>query len=138
MTVSGRWVAALLALGAIGFGCVRRTAYVYEIPEAFRGWIRIDFDIADCAPLGTDVRIVKVPTSGRLCTSDKIEEGGARDVFYLVGAERREVKENDPLGGLVWGRSFGNELTPGKDPRPYMTMFVGTRKEFESAAALRP
>lgn len=120
--------------------CIRwRTPYVYEIPENFRGWVRVDFDAQGCPALGVGQRAIRVPLNGRLCTSSKIEEGVGRDEFYLVGRVRKRIYEDAPADTrLVWGRSFGVERSSAGFSKSFMTLFVGSRQEYEAKVDERP
>lgn len=128
----------LILLGVLlCMACRMRPANVYEIPEDFRGWVRIEFGIDGCPSLEAEGdRRILIPTTGRLCTSSAIERGWARDEFYLVGRTRTRVYENDPPERrLIWGRSVGTDSRANAAPKVYMMFFVGTQRDVAAAGA---
>ncbi|MGH9461554.1 MAG: DUF6843 domain-containing protein [Vicinamibacteria bacterium] len=129
--------ATILLSGA----CRWRTADVYEIPEDFRGWIRIDYSVPQCPELEVSEgrRIIRIPDDGRLCTSSDLEVGVAVDEFFLVGETRAKVLEvGEPRDRLIWGWSNGTERIPGEPDKVFVSFFVGTEQQFEERAAERP
>jgi hypothetical protein len=63
-----------------------RTPQHYLVPDGFTGWAYVKYDDLSCAPL--EVRdghqILRIPASGRLCTSTRYEVGSAQDVWEYV------------------------------------------------------
>lgn len=128
-----RWLLiALLATFNLMSACSWRRGFVYEIPEDFRGWVRIDFRVPECPELR---KVVSISAAGTACTSSSPEQGWAVDEFYLVGKTRTRVYEGThSREGLVWGRTVEKWSAPGQGERTYMLFFLGSRKDFEQAA----
>lgn len=125
---------SLVWIMLLSVACRPRAACVYEISDHFRGWVRIDLGVESCPTLGVSPRIVRVPSSGRVCTSSLLERGWAIDEFYFVGRERTRIYEDaPPEERLIWGRSVGSEARSGQTPSHFMQFFVGTKEEVAKA-----
>jgi hypothetical protein len=85
---AARWCAASVACLWVAV-CVlsacapSRTPQHFLLPDGFTGWAYVRYDDPSCAPLEMrDGRqVVRVPPTGRLCTSTHYETGSARDVW---------------------------------------------------------
>lgn len=126
-------IAVVLAGVCSSPGCSeRRAPYVYEIPEHYRGWVRIEFEATQCPPLPRRAGkyVAVIPPSGGLCTRSASTYGVATDEYYLVGSERRRIGPSGwGQGGMVWGARLGGQQ-PGKTVEEF---FVGTEAEYNAA-----
>ena len=115
-------------------GCEKtRTACIYEIPEGFTGWVRIEYGRTNSPPLiKRDGKFVfQIGTDGRLCTSSQPEYGWAKDAYYYVGKSRTELAATGwGGGGLIWAGSIGG-VQGERDT--HETFFVGTEAQFKHA-----
>lgn len=64
-------IICVVALGVLLHGVFDRPIR-YEIPGEYKGWMVVQFEKAGCPPLRRQAifRVVSIPPSGRVCTSD--------------------------------------------------------------------
>ena len=123
----------IAVFAGFGIGCWERhrTPCVYEVPDGFRGWILIESGRKECPTIQTEngKHIFKIPASGRLCVSDSLEAGVAKDEFYFVGRQRTLISD-DTSGeeGLPRVRGGG---VGGPGSRTFLHYFVGTEEELK-------
>ena len=82
---------ALICLMAIGYaGCVDD---VYEVPESYRGWLRLELERPECKPSPKELGalVVRFGSDGRSCTSDRREPGLHRSRYYFVSQAGRHL-----------------------------------------------
>jgi hypothetical protein len=111
-------------------------SFRFLIPEGYRGWVHVEFEIPGVPPLPTEggQNIIKIPSSGILRTSSPEQYGWARDtyVFYSdvhANADEPPIPDLGPAR-LVWGKINGEESgSSGK--RKYEEFFVGTEQQYK-------
>ncbi len=104
------------------------------IPEGYKGWTRICFNLKDAPQIKEeDGRLVfRFDSTGKINTSSDLEEGWAKDEYYYYnGTSRRELHSTGwGGGGMVWG-----EYTENKDGNYCSGFFVGTERQFKEHGA---
>ena len=120
-------VAVLLSLLWVHF--MRERALLYEIPGGYEGWIFIQYGDASCPRLlrKGEVRVVRIPPTGRVCTSDKGPEGFFAAQFDYVYPDGKRTN-------LPWSTSSGGDalvrmLTYNPQDKREID-FVGNKEEF--------
>lgn len=114
-------------------GCFekKRTPVRYEIPEGYVGWVRIDFEQPDAAPLPLrdGFRVARIPPAGRLSTSSPLEEGWAKDqyIYYSSKGERELTSTGWGEGGMIWAGHTGTGT--GERGRYHESFFVGSEAD---------
>ena len=113
MPGSPRSFIAVAVLAALLVTCNTRTPERWLIPEGYVGWLVVQYDNAACAPLpiAGGYYVLRVSSSGRLCTSDKVVGGEAFDKFEYVKSDgtTTEIDQRTMVsGGMVssTGRRF--------------------------------
>jgi len=111
-------------------------SFRFLIPEGYRGWVRVEFEVPGMPPLPTEgvQTEIKIPPSGLLRTSSPEQYGWARDtyVFYSNVYSSAGV-ESIPDSGqarLVWGKINGEE-TGSSGKRKYEEFFIGTVQQYK-------
>jgi hypothetical protein len=110
----GWGIVAGIALDRLG---LHHPTWIYEIPQDFHGWARIETQNPSCSPipLAGRNRVVRLSPDGTFCTSSKDETAIAE--YYFTGINRVQVPVSAPGGnGLIWGASS--------------SFFVGTYDEY--------
>ncbi|SRR6266478_5115398 len=124
-----------LVLTAFG-GCheKQRRPNKYLIPQDYTGWVRINYNVKNAAPIPIDdgFYLVKFPRTGLADTSSEAEEGWAGDEYYYYsdGSFSRlpEVGESK----MIWGEiGYGTRQVPNQQPTKYGEFFVGTEQQFK-------
>lgn len=133
--VMGQAVSTLVfAAALLTLSCARhRDPCIYEVPESYRGWVEIKFEVPTCPPLPRrdGKYLIVLSSSGQLCTRTAPEYGVAVDEFYLVGTNRRRVAPSGwGQGGMIWGGRFG-----GGARETIERFFVGTEEEYKKESA---
>jgi hypothetical protein len=106
----------------------------YLFPEGYIGWVRVDYNIqgAPELPIQNGRQVYRLPPSGLLRTSSKLEYSRGRDVeyFYYSNDSRRPLRETDSgKGGMIWvGGSNPLEENPKES---YQYIFVGPEEVYE-------
>jgi len=100
------------------------------IPSGYVGWINVYFGVRDApqTPKEDGYYVFKIPSTGELKTSTKIESGLGSDEFFYFTAEGTKVKLESTGwdgGGMIWAATTGNE-----NGGPYsVRFFVGTEEQ---------
>jgi hypothetical protein len=118
-----------------------RTPCIYELPEGFRGWTLVEFEVdgAPALPQRDGKLLFSFPASGRLVTSSRFKEGLAKDEFYFVGQKRSPLSVSiGGSDGMIWAQVTGATGTGNVSSRTFQRFFVGSRQEFEAAANAAP
>jgi hypothetical protein len=108
----------------------------YIIPEGYIGWVKIYYEVPDAQPLSFEngYLIYRIPSTGILKTSSKMEGGVAVDkYFYDTGNTLLELKSTDwGKGGMIWAgyTGVGGEEING-NPASYLGFFVGTEEDLK-------
>jgi len=126
---------ALVLLGLISLlpGC-SRLPYVFEIPEGYIGWVRVQFDIRDCPKLlkRDGKLILRIGNDGRLCTSSVLEIGAPFDEYYYVGKSATRLSQTELHGGgMIWGGGV-DTITWGTNKEVSRAFYVGTEMDFRN------
>lgn len=127
----------ILVIGlGVRFGANSRNSaprsFRFLIPEGYRGWVRVEFEIPGMPPLPTEAgqTVIKIPPSGLLRTSSPEQYGWARDTYALYSsAGLRPIPDSGPAR-LVWGEINGEE-TGSSGKRKYEEFFVGSEQQYK-------
>lgn len=122
----------ILLCAIIGLACSekQRPVEIYEIPDGYVGWVRVDYGQASCRnPSGP----MLVRNDGRACSLSNFREGSAMDEFYYVGSRGRQ-----PIGDgeqLILNRTYNvRRGADGLVVERYQEFFVGTREQLKAQA----
>jgi len=111
-----------------------RTPEKYLLPEGYAGWVRINYNIKDAAPLPKEngYYILRIPPTGMINTSSNGEVGWGRDEFYYYSDhDLRRIAETGDFK-LIWGQTgYGTRKVPNQEQTQYSEFFVGTEQEFK-------
>ncbi len=131
----------ILVIGSgVWFGTNGRNSsprsFRFLIPEGYRGWVRVEFEIPGMPPLPTEagLTVIKIPPSGILKTSSPEQYGWARDTYVFYSNVHSNAGEQ-PLpdlgpARLVWGKINGEESSSSGE-RKYEEFFVGTEQQYK-------
>ncbi|MGA8501069.1 MAG: hypothetical protein WB683_05945 [Candidatus Sulfotelmatobacter sp.] len=137
------FVGALTIALLTGFGWWLRTnaqnstprSSRFLIPEAYTGWVRIEFEVQGAPPLPMEggQYVLKIPSDGLLRTSSAEQYGWAKDHYYYYSAQGvRALPDSGPTE-LIWSKINGEESgVSGK--RNYEEFFVGNAQQFRDQA----
>jgi len=138
----------LLLIGIVGLlaSCDRRSRVeLWIIPNGYRGWLRLDYEVAGAPPLPIEGGryVVRMPRSGRLRTStankpsidrtayDLEDESGRHALKFARGSEEYTVQDAFAAGSFPMGaRGFYAWW------RPHITLecvFVGTAADLKTS-----
>jgi hypothetical protein len=107
-------------------------SFRFLIPEDYRGWVRVEFEIPGTPALPTErgQTVIKIPPSGILRTSSPEQYGWARDTYALYSsAGLRPIPDSGPAR-LIWGKINGEE-TGSSSKRTYEEFFVGSEQHYK-------
>lgn len=133
-----RTASVLLASLLLASCVASRPSARYEIPATFHGWAEIEFERPACPPLRTEngAVVFNLSNAGKLCTSDRYQEGWAKDEYFRIDATGRR----EPIrltgwgeGGLIWGLSYAGKAEKAMDKQSVLRFFVGTEAEYKRA-----
>lgn len=84
VSVRGIVVISSVSVALVFAACERpRTPQHYFVPDGFNGWAYVKYDDPSCPPL--EIRdgwqMVRIPASGRTCTSSPYEPGKAKEIW---------------------------------------------------------
>jgi hypothetical protein len=107
----------------------------FLIPEAYTGWIRVEFEVQGAPPLSMegDESVLRIPAGGILRTSSPEQYGWARDHYYYYSAEGMHPIPDSGEAPLIWGKING-EASGAAGKRKYEEFFVGTAQQFKNQA----
>jgi hypothetical protein len=138
-----RYIQAFNALASLGLGaCKEVHREVYEIPPGLRGWVHVDVDMPECAPL--DVRdnsiYFHIAPNGRGCTSGVPPSGAMKGTYVVLDKDRTPLPQTGwGFGGLIWGGH--NIILLERNHKRYLCsfgFFVGTEEEFKRSGGDSP
>ncbi len=114
----------------------------FLVPEGYVGWVRIEFDVSGTPeiPVEDGAYIFKVPPTGVLKTSSKIQYGGRWDRYYYYseGGRKRELPDADQGGkSLIWDKISG-AVSGSSGEKTYEEFFVGTEQQFREQVKAAP
>jgi hypothetical protein len=131
-------IATLILVIALGVSFIINTrsstprSLQFQIPEGYRGWVRVEFEVPGAPPLPQEAgqTVVKIPPSGALKTSSPEQYGWAKDsyAFYSSGSVR-SIPDSG-MGRLIWGKING-EASGNLGKQKYEEFFVGTQQQFK-------
>jgi hypothetical protein len=105
----------------------------YLIPEGYVGWVRIEFEVPGTPPVPMEdgEYLFKVPPTGVLKTSLKLQEGRPEARYYYYSEEKRQQLSDRGQDGkrLVWGKISG-AVSGLSGEKSYEEFFVGTEQQF--------
>ena len=124
-------VIGLIAWSTIGGPNSTRRSLRFLIPEGYKGWVRVEFEVPHepLLPMEGGQTVLKIPPSGVLKTSSPEQYGWAKDSYsYYSGAGERLLPDSGH-GSLIWGKMNGAESgSSGKCE--YEEFFVGTEQQY--------
>jgi len=112
----------------------------YLLPEGYIGWVRVEYSIDRALPLPVEAAhcVVKIPESGVLVTSSKLDYTRVvDDYYYYSDRERRPLPSNSCDGSsMIWGEAMLVTQDAGSAQAcSYRTFFVGTRSQYRKRVA---
>jgi hypothetical protein len=127
-----RLIAILAAIAVSLSACNTRRPARFLIPEGFKGWVKIDFQVANTNPLPVENGhwLFTLDPGGHLQTSNQLDGGVAEDDFYYVSNARRTPlrKSESCGGGSIWGMATGSDTDSNRADREWF--FVGSEAEY--------
>jgi len=124
-----------------------RAAYVYQIPEGFRGWVKVEYSSPGCPALEDREggKLIEVSRAGTACTKYD-RSGGWKSSAFRYGAESPRLipeapasadngccqpavlpKGQDPATVFVWGQTGWTCESPKAEVQVF---FVGAVDEY--------
>lgn len=105
--------------------CDTRMPDRWQIPEAFVGWVVVQYARPDCAALPeiNGYYVLRISARGRLCTSDRPRSGEAFDKFEYVQADGTMVEIDQR--SFVWGGTVSSTAR--------RFVFIGTEAQWRSS-----
>lgn len=94
---------------------------LYEFSPGFRGWFLVEYGKPNCPALTNRgiFRVIRVPQSGRVCTSSEPIEGWQYTRYLYVGQD--ETTHEIPGSDVPWGYYVQERKTE--------VLFLGTEQE---------
>jgi|SRR5579864_1144169 len=113
---------------------MRERGLIYEIPGGYKGWVFVQFGDASCPPLQRKgvVRVVKIPPTGRVCTSSVVPVGTGYAQFEYVYGDGRHVRL--PASSSSGGDALVRTLSYDPEDKSEID-FVGNKDEFMHAGS---
>jgi hypothetical protein len=137
LAISTLILIGLFATCVVGIQKNKRRPSQFLIPAGYVGWVRIEFEVKDApaVPIEEGHYVFRLPPTGRLRTSTKMETGWASDhyFYYSVGRKTELPVTGRGQGGLIWAGSIGQSEAGGV-VRRYEEFFVGTEEQLRAAA----
>lgn len=126
-------LAAFGLAAVLGHACGFFASESYELPAGYSGWVFVGYGVPACPPLPEvgGEHVLRVPLTGRLCTSSPMNKGFVRITFYeRTGAERVIIPQaGSPETRRVWSQMTGEGGINNYRTRAF---FVGTLSEHEA------
>jgi len=116
---------------AIAPACGIRAGNVVLIPNGFRGWVVIRYNVSGAAELGHDgvKTLISVPESGAVFTSSDRPSGYARDEYYFVGGNDKRLRITSDAEGCQTRKPCVQGFEYITSPVKVTVFFVGTKQE---------
>ena len=114
MKISALLVLALVASIVVGLWYLdtnRPKRNRYLIPEGYKGWLCITYDVPSAQPLISEdgFKLVRFDSTGKVETSDKGESGKLKDEFYFYSQNSlRPLNYEKEMGGGFTTSEGGN------------------------------
>ncbi|HEY4766693.1 MAG TPA: hypothetical protein VIH75_23680 [Candidatus Sulfotelmatobacter sp.] len=108
----------------------------FLIPEGYRGWVRVEFEIPGAPPLPAQAGqiVLKIPPTGLLRTSSSEQYGWAEDDYVFYASGGLQPIPDSGAGKLIWGKINNSEHSGSSGKRSYEEFFVGTQQQFKDQA----
>jgi hypothetical protein len=108
----------------------------FLIPEGYRGWVRVEFEIPGAPPLPAEAgqTVLKIPPTGLLRTSSPEQYGWAKDDYVFYASGGLQPIPDSGAGKLIWGKINNSEESGSSGKRRYEEFFVGTQQQFKDQA----
>ena len=108
----------------------------YLIPDGYLGWVTIVHGVnAPPAESKSGKYIYRIPATGKLATSSKIEDGWAKDEYEysLPDGSLKALPETEwGKGGMIWGNVIESDQQTNASQSPQISekFFVGTEAQY--------
>jgi hypothetical protein len=108
----------------------------FLIPEGYRGWVRVEFEIPGAPPLPAEAGqiVLKIPPTGLLRTSSPEQYGWAKDDYVFYASGGLKPIPDSGAGKLIWGKINSTVESGSSGKRRYEEFFVGTQQQFKDQA----
>jgi hypothetical protein len=108
-----------------------RPPNIWELPDGYRSWVVVEYERPSCPalPLRDGHRVHRIGADGRLCTSDRLLDGPARERFMYI-------KPDGSLEEILIPGYTGQFRIEGVSNRLFG--FIGTREEQQRALDSAP
>lgn len=127
------WFVATIAL--LTTSCNTRRPDIFLIPAGFKGWAKIQFQVASATPLPAEKGhwLLWLDGEGHLRTSSMLEGGLANDeYFYVANGHRTPLRKTHSCqGGSIWGVATGSDPISSRADTEWF--FVGSEREYRQA-----
>ena len=99
----------------------------WELPPDYKGWLVVQYEDPSCPALsvGGPYLVVRVPPTGRVCTSSPLPEGWRHHRYEYVHPDGRRTEASSPWSSYSSGLKREN-------------VFIGTRAELDRSWASEP
>jgi hypothetical protein len=99
----------------------------FLIPEGYRGWVRVEFEIPGAPPLPAEAgqTVLKIPPE---------QYGWAKDDYVFYASGGLQPIPDSGAGKLIWGKINNSEESGSSGKRRYEEFFVGTQQQFKDQA----
>ncbi len=108
----------------------RRPPSIFLIPAGYVGWVRIEYEVSNAAPLPREgkYQLVRVDRNSTARTSSHLPEGWAHDQFFYESGRVRKALSNAGWckGGMIWGEVVEKD----KGFTTSQKFFVGNEDQF--------
>jgi len=132
MTFCGRLLAILATITVSLVACNTRRPARFLIPEGFKGWTRIDFQVPNTTPLPVEDGhwLFNLDPAGHLQTSSQLDGGLAvDDFFYGSNGHRAPLRKTESCqGGSIWGVAIGSDHSSNRSDAEWF--FVGSEAAY--------
>lgn len=103
----------------------------FLIPEGYRGWVRVEFEVpgAPKLPIEAGENVLKIPSTGLLKTSSPEQYGWSKDDYFFYSGAGTIPLSDSGSNRLIWGKLNG-EASGLAGKRKYEDFFVGTQEQY--------
>ncbi len=124
------YVLALLVFS--GASCGVRAGDIVLVPNGFRGWVIVRYEVPDAPPLGREgfKTVIRVPLSGYLFTRSGRSAGYGVDEYYFEDAAGKRTRMQLESGGCAERDSpCAQQFVFSMGSVTATTFFVGTKSD---------
>lgn len=115
--------------------CNTRRPDLFLIPAGFKGWAKVQFQVASAPalPVENGHWLLRLDGKGHLRTSSMLEGGVAKDeYFYVANGGRTSLRKTESCqGGSIWGVATGSDPISSRADTEWF--FVGSEREYRQA-----